>query len=80
MTAPANKPYMAVVGVRLLAQCLAMLYAVGAGGVLYLFGLNREALRAFVVGAIIAWAVAPDKESRAAYLAFQRRRQGLPDE
>jgi hypothetical protein len=72
--------YLAVTGVRILAQCLAMLYAVGAGLTFWLFDMNREALKAVAVGAAIAWAVMPDKESLAAYLAFQRRRAGQDDE
>lgn len=80
MSAPEQHEHMALVGVRMLAQLLAMLYALLAGATLYAFGLNREALRAFAVGALIAWAVAPDKAARNAYLAFQRRRTGQPDE
>lgn len=71
---------LAFVGIRILVQTLAMVYAVGGGGVLWLFSFDRQAASAFVVGVVVAWAVAPDKESRDVYIAFQRKRQGLPPE
>ena len=71
---------MAVVGLRLLLQLLAMLYAVLAGAALYLFGLHREALKAVAIGALIAWAVSPDKAARCSYYDFQRQRLGHPDQ
>ncbi len=68
--------YMAVVGVRMLVQMLAMLYAVAGGGALWALGFEREAKSAFAIGCAVAWAVAPDKESRDAFVDFQTRRQG----
>ena len=72
--------HMAVVGLRLLVQLLAMLYAVLAGLTLYAFGLKREAFKAVAIGALVAWAVSPDKAARCSYYEFQRQRLGHPDQ
>lgn len=80
MKAPPVVGNQAVTGLRLLVQTLAMLYAVLAGAGLAMFGFAREAKTAFVIGCAIAYAVAPDKESRDTFIAFQRQRQGRDSE
>lgn len=78
MSAPQQHSHMFAVGVRMLAQLAAMLYAVAYGGVLYALGSHEDAKSAFVIGLIVAWAVAPDKDDKAAYIAFQATRTRPP--
>jgi hypothetical protein len=66
--------HMALTGVRLLVQLLGMFYGCGGGALLYLFSFDRHAARAFVIGNLIAYLFAPDKEARDRYIEFQTKR------
>lgn len=74
MKAADQHNHMALLGLRLLVQFLGMCYGIGAGGLLWCFGFHRQALSALILGNLIAYLFAPDKEQRALYVEFQTKR------
>jgi len=74
MAAQTEHTHMALTGLRMLGQMLGMLYGCGGGLLLYAFGFDRQAFAAAVFGNLIAYMLAPDKEQRAVYIAFQTKR------